>query len=145
MTDKVPDSTYSPAETVGQTGERRGCNVIGFQTRSLRSRQCGPGTRLHHLVSKHSICDYDRVIRRNCISRRHFHPGIGGTSDTDKTTRGMQDDRRKPLETISRLHRLSLVSELCVVQKHALPIDKAHEWAKNLLCLRYDPSLGPHF
>jgi hypothetical protein len=60
-------------------------------------------------------------------------------------TRGMQDDRRKPLETISRLYRLSLVSELRVIQKHALPVEKAHEWAKNLLCLRYDSSLGPHF
>jgi len=119
--------------------------VIGFQTSSLRPRRRGQGTRSHHWNSKHPICDYDRVVRRNCISRRHLHPAIGGTSDTDKMTRGMQDDRRKPLETISRLHRLSLVSELRVIQKHALPIEKAHEWAKNLLCLRYDPSLGPHF
>jgi hypothetical protein len=116
--------TYSPAETVGQTGERRGCHVIGFQTSSLRPRRRGQGTRSHHLNSKHPICDYDRVVRRNHISRRHLHPAIGGTSDTDKMTRGMQDDRRKPLETISRLHRLSLVSELRIIQKHALPARK---------------------
>jgi hypothetical protein len=118
--------------------------VIGFQASSLRPWQCGQRTRFHHLVSKHSTCDYDRVLRRNSISRRHPHPAIGGTS-TDKMTRGMQDDRRKPLETISSLHRLSLVSELRVIQKHALPVEKAHEWTKNLLCLRYDSSLGPHF
>jgi hypothetical protein len=119
--------------------------VIGFQTSSLRSRQCGQGTRLHHLVSKHLICDYDRVVRRDYMSRRRLHPAIGGTRDTDKMTRGMQDDKRRPLETISSLHRLSLVSELRVIQKHALPVDKAHEWAKTLLCLRYDLSFGPHF
>ena len=119
--------------------------MIGFQTSSLRPRRRGQGTRSHHLNWKHPICDYDRVVRRNHISRRHLHPAIGGTSDTDKMTRGMQDDRRKPLETISGLHRLSLVSELRIIQKHALPVEKAHEWAENLLCLRYDPSLGPHF
>lgn len=138
-------TTHSPAETVGQTGERRGFHVIGFQTSSLRPRRRGRETRSHHLNSKHPICDYDRVVRRNHISRRHLHPAIGGTSDTDKMTRGMQDDRRKPLETISRLHRLSLVSELRVIQKHALPVEKAHEWVKDLLCLRYDSSVGPHF
>jgi hypothetical protein len=77
-------------------------------------------------------------------SQRDLHPAVGGTSDTVKMTRGMQDVRRKPLKTISGIHRLSLVSELRVIQKHALPVEKAHEWAENLLCLRYDASLGLH-
>lgn len=119
--------------------------MIDFQTSSLRPRRRSQGTRSHYLNSKHLICDYDRVVRRNHISLRHLYPAIGSTSDAEKMTRSMQDDRRKPLKTILRLYCLSLVSELRVIQKHALLIEKAHEWAKNLLCLRYDSSLGPHF
>jgi hypothetical protein len=34
------------------------------------------------------------------------------------------------------------VSELRATQRHAEPVDKAHEWAENLLCLRYQASSG---
>jgi hypothetical protein len=60
-------------------------------------------------------------------------------------TYSAQDDRHKTLDNVMRLRRSSLVSELRFIQKHALPVEKAHQWAKDLLCLRYDASHSPCF
>jgi hypothetical protein len=52
------------------------------------------------------------------------------------------DDRRKRLEDLPEIQQSNVVSELRAIQRHAEPVDKAHEWAENLLCLRYQASSG---
>jgi hypothetical protein len=50
------------------------------------------------------------------------------------------DDRRKRLKDLPEAQQSNVVSELRAIQRHAEPVDKAHEWAENLLCLRYQAS-----
>ena len=56
-----------------------------------------------------------------------------------------RDDRLTKFEDIPALRRSSLVSELRAIQKHAEPVEKAHEWADDLLCLRREASHGNRF
>jgi hypothetical protein len=55
------------------------------------------------------------------------------------------DDRLTRFEDIAALQRSSVMSELRAIQKHAEPVEKAHEWAEDLLCLRYEASHGTSF
>lgn len=55
-----------------------------------------------------------------------------------------RDDRRKKLWSLPCLRQKSLVSELCEIQKYAQTAEKAHEWAKELLCIRYENSDSGH-
>jgi hypothetical protein len=52
------------------------------------------------------------------------------------------DDRLTKFEDIPALRRSSVVSELRAIQKHAEPVEKAHEWAEDLVCLRHEASHG---
>ena len=54
----------------------------------------------------------------------------------------VRDDRRTKLKDILRIRQSSVVSELLAIQRHENPVEKAHEWAEDLLCLRYQPSLS---
>ena len=57
-----------------------------------------------------------------------------------------KDDRGEKLWRLPCLHQKSLVSELCETQKYAQPVEKTHEWAKELLCLCSEQSrLGHNF
>jgi hypothetical protein len=56
-----------------------------------------------------------------------------------------QDDRRQKIADLPVMRRSCLVLELCAIQKYAEPVEKAHEWAENLLCLQYEPQFGPRF
>jgi len=60
-------------------------------------------------------------------------------------TSGLRDDRRTKLNDILRIRQSSVVSELLAIQRHEKPVEKAHEWADDLLCLRYQPTLSPYF
>ena len=55
---------------------------------------------------------------------------------------GVRDDRRTKLKDILRIRQSNVVSELLAIQSHERPVEKAHEWAEDLLCLRYQPSLS---
>jgi hypothetical protein len=55
------------------------------------------------------------------------------------------DDRLTKFEDIPALRRSSVVSELRAIQKHAEPVEKAHEWAEDLVCLRHEASHGSCF
>lgn len=56
-----------------------------------------------------------------------------------------RDDRRGKIADLPVMRRSCLVSELCAIQEHAELVEKAHKWAEDLLCLQYDPQLGPRF
>jgi hypothetical protein len=55
------------------------------------------------------------------------------------------DDRLTRFEDIPALQRSSVVSELRAIQKHVEPVEKAHEWAEDLLCLHYEAPHGSCF
>jgi hypothetical protein len=48
-----------------------------------------------------------------------------------------EDDRQETLKDILDLRQSSVMSELLAIEQHAEPVDKAHKWARDLLCLRY--------
>jgi hypothetical protein len=52
------------------------------------------------------------------------------------------DDKRKRPKDLPEVQQPNVVSELRAIQRHAEPDDKAHGWAENLLCLRYQASSG---
>ena len=51
-----------------------------------------------------------------------------------------EDDRQEKLKDLLDLRQSSVVSELLAIEQHAEPVDKAHKWARDLLCLRYQAS-----
>jgi hypothetical protein len=51
-----------------------------------------------------------------------------------------EDDRHKMLKDLLDLRQSSIVSELLAIEQHAEPVEKAHKWARDLLCLRYRAS-----
>lgn len=52
------------------------------------------------------------------------------------------DDRLTRFQDTPALQRSSIVSELRAIQKHAEPVEKAHEWAEDLIRLRHKASYG---
>ncbi|KAK0954933.1 hypothetical protein LTS01_023648 [Friedmanniomyces endolithicus] len=63
------------------------------------------------------------------------------------TRRIMQniDDRDTSINQILETRRSQLSEESQAIQHHAENVDKAHEWAANLVCLQCVQMLGPNF
>lgn len=99
----------------------------------------GPVTALHFYLRVWCtlFVDRERLVRGETYDKEHIQ------NCDDMAT--FQDDRYRKIADLPVMRRSCLVSELCAIQKHAEPVEKAHEWAEDLLCLQYDPQFGPGF
>jgi hypothetical protein len=98
-----------------------------------------PVTGLHYYLRVWcTLCvDRERVVRGETYYKEHIQ------NCDDMAT--FQDDRYRKIADLPVMRRSCLVSELRAIQKYAEPVEKAHEWAEDLLCLQSDPQFGPRF